>query len=43
MTILAQVPEPSTIILMGLGLLTLVAIAWVRARRPARRPPKKGL
>jgi len=42
-TILVQVPEPSTIILIGLGLLTVVAIAWVRARRPARRPPEKGL
>jgi len=36
-----QVPEPSTIILMGLVLLALVAIGWMRARRSAPRPPKK--
>ena len=41
MTIFAQVPEPSTVILVGLGLLALVVIAWVRARR-TQRQPKKG-
>ena len=42
MTILAQIPEPSTLILVGLGLLTLAVLAWVRARRAAPRRPDKG-
>ena len=32
-----QVPEPSTVILLGLGLLAVVAIGWIRARRTAKR------
>ena len=34
---IANLPEPSTIILVGLALLALVVVGWVKARRPAKR------
>ena len=37
-----QVPEPSTIILIGLGLLAMVAVGWARTRRASKRRNEKG-
>ena len=36
-----QVPEPSTVILLGLGLLAVVAIGWIRTRRTTKRRTQK--
>jgi hypothetical protein len=40
-TVFVQLPEPSTIILVGLGLLTLAVIAWFRSRRGTPRRTEK--
>ena len=41
MTIAIALPEPSTVILLGVGLLILVVIAWVRARQTPPRHSEK--
>ena len=43
MTVLVQLPEPSMIIGVGLGLLMLAVIAWVRGRRATRPRTEKDL
>jgi hypothetical protein len=41
MTLLVQLPEPSMTIAVGVGLLTMAVIAWVRSRRRTTRRPEK--
>jgi hypothetical protein len=40
-TVAIAVPEPSTFILLGGGLLILVVAAWIRARRTPPRHSEK--